>query len=47
LSQGRSVSRATTVRTYLYFTIVLIVTVMLALYYAGRLAETGPTFSAP
>lgn len=47
LTQGRLVSRATTVRTYLYFIIVLIVTVMLALYYAGRLAETGSAFSSP
>lgn len=41
LSQGRRINVRQAVRRYTYFTIVLIVTVMIALYYAHSLSVPG------
>jgi hypothetical protein len=41
-SQGRRADIVRPVRTYVYFIVVLVITTMLALYYASRVSEPGP-----
>ncbi len=44
ISKGRHVDTKITVRTYIYFIVILILTTILALYYANRINSPQPFF---
>lgn len=46
VSRGRRADTVRSVRTCVYFIVVLVLTTMLALYYASRVIEPGPLLPA-
>ncbi len=46
ISKGKKVDRRRTLRTYVYFVVILILTTIIALYYANRVSAPQPFFPA-